>query len=439
MKCPSITELKDCIGGIISSEKMLEILAHIRGCEACRDAVSGLVESKVALRQLEQQILACACPDYEELSAYVDGTLTGAQVESVRGHLCSCERCSEDVDTLRAQRSHASLVPRVAFSPGRTVRVPAWRYWVPRLAPAAGALAAAAIIAFMVLSGHGRVNLPATTPTIVTQNTPVHQSAPDAEDQAVPKPAPATDAVKPTPDNSVTVSPEQPTPPREAIEPRRTPRVVATADVSRDLSQLQATADQIDNIRRAVSEKLQTGTLTADAPVRMAMANTLEGVRYPRLTVGPEPVSPVMATVLHGDLTLKWRHIDGAEEYRVELTDAQGKVIMSAKTNDTRLTVDSSKIGVGGGILIWRAAVRLGSADIWESGKASVVRMLSNDDSRLVRKAAAVYPKDHLLLGAIYELHGLYPQAEREFRRLSASPKPPQNASKMLSTVRDKM
>jgi len=206
-----------------------------------------------------------------------------------------------------------------------------------------------------------------------------------------------------------------------------------------DYSKLGGSHSQIERVKRAVEEKLRTGKLTVDAPIRMAMASAAEAVRGPSSLIGPELISPVRETVLRQSLTLKWRPVEGAEEYRVEVARTDGTSIFSGETAATHLTIPASDLPPDGGALYWRVSVRLGSGDQWESGKAAVIYTLGESETTLIRRARLAYPRDHLLLGTIYEMNGLYADAEREFSKLMSAPGRPAGASQMLAEVRAKM
>jgi hypothetical protein len=97
-------------------------------------------------------------PDPEQLSAYIDGELTGAERDDLEQHLTSCSECSATVRAIRGTVADLRALPtpapsetdswRVRAAIAKARRRPAARYraWV------AGAGVAAAVIALAVVT-----------------------------------------------------------------------------------------------------------------------------------------------------------------------------------------------------------------------------------------------------------------------------------------------
>lgn len=426
MKCLGNLELEEYIGGKLSAEKMLEVNQHINACKECRAQLASTPGYYTAVYHLREQLLTTSCPEYEELSDFVSGALASAQARAIERHISVCDLCSHDIQMMQELRSRSSLVPKLIVVPGLVRRPSTWKLWLPKLLPAAGAVAGVVVIFALMLFGnqHKAPNTHRSAPIIVEAppsampNTTSYRST---SEQSAPN------TIKPTP--APVSAPNQT--PHVAIAPG--PRVVAVART--DYSQLGVSQAQINRVKRAVDEKLRTGKLTVDAPVRIAMASAIDRVRARGSSFGPEPISPVSETVQSGMLTLKWRPIEGADEYRVEVTDAQGKLIASREITNTHVTIDPQYSG----LLLWRVSVRLGHEDIWESGKAAAICVLTDDETRLIRRASTAYANDHLVLGTIYEMNGLYRQAEAEYEKLAQAPNHPANVNRMLVSVRSKL
>ncbi|MBI3998524.1 MAG: zf-HC2 domain-containing protein [Armatimonadetes bacterium] len=92
---------------------------------------------------------------HQQLSAYLDGELTPAELAEVRDHLAACPECASELEGLRAikhllRRLAAPVLP-ADFVPGLRARIepPAPRRWVWWPRPAA-ALAVAALVLILI-------------------------------------------------------------------------------------------------------------------------------------------------------------------------------------------------------------------------------------------------------------------------------------------------
>ncbi|MBP5739151.1 MAG: hypothetical protein J6X38_08755, partial [Abditibacteriota bacterium] len=117
-------DLKRFLNCDVSREEFFRIERHIAECESCKDALRRL--SSVRLQEFATG--AECCPDYEELSRYVDGEKMSPEFMS---HIRSCELCARDIRTIRKARLMKPAVRRLTWQ--RFV-------WIP--AAAAAALAA---------------------------------------------------------------------------------------------------------------------------------------------------------------------------------------------------------------------------------------------------------------------------------------------------------
>ena len=112
-----------------------------------------------------------ACPDEHSVAAYVDGTLTNDDRESLELHLADCSHCLALVGLLSRERSVAASepVPEPAIARARTLAQAGARRgrpFAPQWAAAAVVvLAAAALVRFAVLPQSGDVPTTRTAPS----------------------------------------------------------------------------------------------------------------------------------------------------------------------------------------------------------------------------------------------------------------------------------
>ena len=119
MNCINRDELEQFLRGRLAPERLVAVDSHARGCSECRAALCSLPERSRISGELCSSLLGVSdCPEYEELSAFVDNALESDAAKAVQVHANMCEYCASDVAAMRESRSHASLVDRVTVSPG---------------------------------------------------------------------------------------------------------------------------------------------------------------------------------------------------------------------------------------------------------------------------------------------------------------------------------
>jgi hypothetical protein len=130
-------------------------------------------------------------PELDQLSAYVDQELTGTARQELEEHLKGCETCRRRLEALRQTINAIRALPQE--TPPRTFTIPAQRRqsfrWLPTLAWAGGAAAAALIVVSVGISlshfpGGGKATSGAATPDkgnayLFQQRGPAASSGPD--------------------------------------------------------------------------------------------------------------------------------------------------------------------------------------------------------------------------------------------------------------------
>src|SRR5262249_57426666 len=91
----------------LSAEELLRVDRHLESCEACRQGLAGDPDPRLSTAGLREALLgdedlSAAHPAYEELAAYVDGELAGAEREALAAHLEVCEPCRRSQLDLQA-------------------------------------------------------------------------------------------------------------------------------------------------------------------------------------------------------------------------------------------------------------------------------------------------------------------------------------------------
>ena len=77
MRHPDTIELGLFAAGKMPAERLLEIDAHVSGCTECKAELAALPAVKKTVLDLGTVLLGTAdCPEYEQLSAYVDESIS---------------------------------------------------------------------------------------------------------------------------------------------------------------------------------------------------------------------------------------------------------------------------------------------------------------------------------------------------------------------------
>ncbi len=444
ISCIDITELSRFLEGKLEPERMTAVDQHLRECAECRDSALGLTGFRKSASELGASLLEVAdCPEYEELSAYVEGTLGEERARSLSTHLASCEPCFADVERIRELRSRAALRGNVTVQPGMSRRRSSGLGWWKRAL--AGAVCAGAVIAAAVWM---------TTPRTEPGKATVALKPPRVAGERVapaPKPEPDKNRIPEVviPDsNKVAMGPEAPgTPdtPTAATAPKPEPKpilrdgqyglfdrgrrvVLAKVDGVGIRTQLEA------RLMQAIEEKVRTGKIKLDAPVQMAM-NTMtrdhEGYTPP--PTAPKPLSPQGKMLLTNRPTLTWSKVDLAESYHLVVTTTDGAVMFEQETRETSMPVDRPL--PRGRAYLWQVWVRFSEGDDWAKSKAVPFGVVSDEAFTLIEQAKADAPGSHLALGAACEAAGLYDEAAAHYTALVKSNPRSALARKMLAGV----
>lgn len=147
MKHPNINELENFINGKLDSRQLIEMDEHVCGCAQCKAAISNMFVSKKVALDLGAMLLGAGeCPEYEQLSAYVDNKLDIKQTKATKSHVNSCEPCTRDVSRMAELRSHAMMRPSVTVAPGMSKQ--ALRTATPIWKRALAGMGAVGVVAF---------------------------------------------------------------------------------------------------------------------------------------------------------------------------------------------------------------------------------------------------------------------------------------------------
>jgi len=426
IECIDKSELEKFLRGKLDSKRMLIVDRHIAECNACRSQLASLPEfAKVSAAFGTMVIGADGCPDYEELSAFLDSTLDEVRTRIIAAHVNTCELCERDLERMRELRSQALLREKVIVRPGMTLRRSAskpsvWkRVFVGTMAVVALVWITVTLIGFGLRSGEKQLTakkMPSSpvieVPKAVHKTPPVPRPKSDKPILAQKKSLPRVVTSK---DRKLTAVAESKVVLRDGnyrVVEKNGKLVFAEIDGTVVKTPLEA------RIMAAVEEKLRTGRIKLAEPIRVAMNTTLRDQDgYTPPPTAPTPISPDNKIVLTDRPTLVWSKVDLAESYRVIVKTDDGNVVFEQETDRNSVTV--TKPLQRGSDYSWQVGVRFSAGDEWTNSRAVRFRVLSDTEYAVIQKIKSQMPGSHLALGVAYEAFGLYDEAAAEYRKLA--------------------
>ena len=394
----------------LSAAQLLSIADHLAACETCRERMAGAVNSEAAFLALHDEAFsengrATAHLTAEEMTEYVDKNLAGESLQMAVDHLSHCEECVFAVDDLRAFRNEIAPSLDREFRP---VSVSAttkptnigWREKfaslfrvspVPAFASAGLALLVLGVIFWFVWRSPRKQD-----PVIAQAPTPTTQ------------PSPLT----------------QPSPTQSQPEPETPAPVVAQLnDGNRVLSlDQQGKLSGADSLPPAY-QNLVTKALSTQ---RIERSPVLQGLtRPPSALMGSgDPnsqfsvVGPAGDVLLSNQPTFRWKAMEGANGYVVEVYDPQFKLVASSpQLTDLSWTTTLAR----GNIYSWQVkAIKDGEEVTAPRPPAPQAKFRVVDEAKAneLARAKRSFGTSHLTLGLLYADAGLLDEAEREFRLL---------------------
>ncbi len=417
----SQTQLEGYSGRTLNPHELLGVDRHLATCDVCHERLSGIL-SKVEKPAVGQSFESEG-PfhlDYEQhLEPYVDGKGNTIDREIVESHVAECSNCATELsDLLAFKQQPASTVTPDPFKSR-------WKQWLPQLtslsnpAFAAAVISGLAVLAIVVLFW-------ITYPTLRS----IEQAKPESSKQEVPSPATTEHAAdKNEADNS--------TLPRE--EPLITLNDAGGQVIVSQRGDLEGLKDLPPELKDSVERALATGRLRTSPALTgwSTGAAFLRGESEKQSTF--VPVDPTDVVIESDRPTFRWRALESASDYIVNIYDAKLRpVATSGPVTGTEWTVPSSlERGV---TYSWQISAQV-------DGKKVVSPKPPLPEARfriLDRNAAGVLARlrqsatgtSHLAMGIFYWKHGLIKESERELQALSKANPNSATVTKLLASIR---
>ncbi|MGI6296116.1 MAG: hypothetical protein ACOX3G_08490 [Armatimonadota bacterium] len=434
MDCIDRKELKQFLEGKLAAQRLIEIDEHLDECKACRAAAGRM---SPVINFASEVMGTTDCPEYEELSAYVDQSLETERMKSVRSHIGLCEICSRDVDRIRELRSHAALREKIVVRPQKRMsrrRRGAFVYWRQALAAVSlgGVIAVAIVFGNAGDQNHNNRPQVANNPPIVS-NLPKAPADDVAKTQAQEAPA-VVESAPPSP-SVVAEAPAKPAPVVKTVLRDGRYSVVSSDGKIVFAKKDGAVVRGGAGIAAAIDEKLRTGKIKPAKPIQVAMAtiHVRSAGTYDVSPTAPRLIAPVEKVLITQKPAFTWAAVDLAESYRVRVYDKSGNLIIDQVVQQTTFTPSSSL--PRGKAYSWRVGVRFSETDGWVESAAGGFAVISAEDYSLINRTRRDFAGSHLAMGAAYESAGLYEEAAAEYKALRRANPNSELANRLLDGV----
>ena len=409
----------------LSATELLSVSDHLGACESCRrqvaSAVGGGDPAFFALRaevfgdSPDAGSLMREHPTLDQTAGYVDGMLSGEELQVVTDHLTSCEHCSVVVDDLHAFKSQIVTDLNHEYRPA-PVSDPkrGWRQRVvaslPSLFQRSPALAFGTAMVLLLLTVSGWLIW-----------------------RTIPQPEKKQEAI---------VTPPPPPAPNPSID-NPAPAVIAQltdggAAISLDQQGKLSGADHLPPAYQRMVKDAFSNPRLEKSPLLVGMARPSSSLMSGDKQADTfSVIDPVGIVLLSARPTFRWTRLEGATGYVVEIYDSRFNLVAASP----QLTGNSweSQPLKRGGVYGWQVKAIKGGQEFKSPSPPAPqakFRILDTGKAHELVQARRRYGSSHLLLGLLYARAGLVDEAQQEFRALQKANPDSTIGRRLLENVR---
>ena len=432
-------QLEDFHGQQLSSVELLSVSDHLAECEACRGQAERALNGDAAFFAVRSEIFGEAADVFsppplrahltaEQTALYVDGDLSGEELQTIADHLTSCGQCALAVDDLQAFRDEVAPslareyqpAPMPAQAEGRWRRTVASLSTLFRVSPAP---AFGAVMAVLLLAVTGWL---------------VWRAARDEEPRQEIVVAPAPSAPAP-----VAASPAPTTQPAPVPPPPEPVPVVAQLNDGGGLLTLDrdgklSGAEDLPPAYRGLLKKALTTR-------QVERSSQLAGLtRPPSSLMGSDGqggefsvIEPAGNVLLSARPTFRWTPMEGATGYVVEVYDGEFNLVATSPQLTSRSWAAPQSLARGK-VYAWQVKATKDGQEVTSPrppAPQAKFRILDQAKANELAKARRAYPSSHLTLGLLYAEAGLLKEAEQELRLLRRANPDSELARRLLGQI----
>lgn len=367
--------------------------------------------------------------DYEQhLEPYVDGKVNDIDREIINSHIALCSTCAAELRDLFAFKQQ----PAVASTGEARVTSPWWKRWLqqrPSLSNPAFATAVVGAVFILAMA----VLLWTTYQT----SRPVERAGPpesNKQRQVVEKQQPSPASTEHTAQQESRADPA--TPPRE--EPLIALNDAAGQVILNQRGQLEGLQELPPDLKESIERVLATRQLRASPALTgwQTGAGNLRSELEKQSTFAP--LYPTDVVIETDRPTFRWRALDSARHYIVNIYDAKLRhVASSGPITGTEWTTPNS---------LERGVTYSWQISSWTDGKTVVspkpplpearFRILDQRVVAALSKLKGSAGSSHLAMGVFYWKHGLIEEAKREFEALAKANPNSTAVAELLASIR---
>lgn len=376
-------------GRRLAPEELLSVDDHISECADCRQRIGSRADLQTAFD--DKLAVGTAYPhpnmehlSYEQIEAYVDGTISKADQASLRVHLQFCKTCSEelrDLDTFKAELTSSDDLA----TPESWARLVARWFRVPRVAFTLGACA---IVALAISVGVWRMGSPNRGPSTETANT-----HPAGHGQVA------------------------------------NPPLAGIKDLAPD--EQAAIAEAVSSERIKFPEALQE-LKRAGAP-EVLLGKAEETLRFKALT-------PLSEVVVNDRPVFRWQPLAGARSYSVAIFDVKLNEVQSSPALHATQWTPHRPLKRGQAYL-WQVTAQLSEGKSVTApnppNPEAKFRVLDQKRADELEQFQNAHPESHVALGVLYAQAGLLEQGEHELAQILETDPDYRLAQNLLKSIQE--
>jgi hypothetical protein len=407
----------------LRAAQLLSVSDHLDVCETCRRMVEKEIYGDAAFFALKSELFGeSAAPTaewshltFEQTADYVDGTLAGEELGTVKDHLTGCGQCAAAVNDLSAFKIRVApeLAREYRPSPIRATAEKRWPRFVAAfysLLPKSPALAFGSALAVFLLIATG---------WLIWQASREKGTNPDI---TVTTPSPI---VSPT----------------STLESAAAMIIAQLNDgAGQVILDREGNLSGVDNLPPAYQQMIKVALTTR----QLEKSSLLAGLARPdRLTLrsgdnqGNEfsVVNPIGKVMLSDRPTFHWSPLEGATGYVVEVYDAKFNLTASSSQLIDASWTPPHSLGRGG-IYYWQVKAIKGDQEYASPRPPTPqakFRILDRDRADELVRARRAYSSSHLTMALLYTRAGLLDEAQQEIRALQKA-NPNSDISRRLLT-----
>lgn len=447
--------------GLLMPAELLAAQAHAAVCEECRARLADAVMLDAAFAKVHEEFsVRGEDPEhlpYEQLAAFVDGSLDDVTREMAESHLAVCAGCAGDADDLRQYQAIAAETPAALTPSGVGEPVKPYVAWWRRLSTfdfSFGALVPAAAAATLIVAALFGLWV-ASRRSVAPDSGPVARTKPAESPAAAPTPESSARQIERPVELAALPTPPPSPPPTQLSKATTAAPETRASHVALDDGGRQVVFDARGGLR---------GLETLSPAARGAVRRSLETnrVETPRVLdglaggesgvlMGAEPtaggqtsvpfalVGPLGRVVREDRPVLRWQPLAGAVSYTASVVNSNFQVV--AESGPTHATEWTPAAPLGRGqTYYWQVTATLADGGEVISPRMPAprarFRVLEESAAEELRRLEESAPESHLARGVLYARAGLVEEAEAEFRKLVALNPRSSVARKLLRSVR---